>query len=862
MSVDSRIKKKTTIFGNWIVDGDAIGDGTGRKNFVYKLKRGHGNWQEYCALKVIPVIEEYGSLDLLSPDEQNSYGERLFQKTQKAKEEIINMEKLRGNTHIVDYLDFDFVDWSEDDCFGRDMYIRMELLHDLRSEMKHNRIYSEEEIIKIGCDICDALILCHGNGILHRDIKPDNIFVNKNGNYKLGDFGISKSMPDVIHGYAGTGIGAFAYMPAEQLKGKSNNRVDIYSLGLVLYELSNGNKLPFAQEQFVTDQEVIQRLSGKKFPKPSNASTRLAEVILKACAFNPNERYASAEEFLSELENLLKTDEPGNGSNPFHKYVIPAICIVAICAVFGGIFRTIRPNGPHETIPETVLETECAEITVPSKITVENTIPTTIQETLPVRVVEDPGRIVSVDVSASHIAAVYADGTVDAIYFNEDYFNTRSDIQKWRDIVTVSTGNQHTVGLRSDGTVVAAGFNLYGECDVSDWSDIVDITAGYSFTAGLKSDGTVVYTGYNNLSHLYDVSDLTDVIAIDASHASGRALDCLLSDGTWIRRGHVGGGEWGNSEKMYTFIDVATDENGYISKAGDIIDISAGTACSVGLKANGTVKLVKNLKLDGNPGYPKPDILMPGAYDVSSWRDIVSVSSNTEHVVGLRKDGTVALTGPLNPRYKQHFDMSDWTNITGIYAGGEYIIGLAEDGTILAAGMTYIDDGEWKRLDVSALNRKTSIAEETRIKNLYPNLSKDHEGFVLVDNSNTAQDKLCILGYKVSNGLEIEDPYCYSNESMIEIGFTWKDNTDISQTIFAEDGDHDFAQLAIASIKEKRIPSWENEVWFGNHKTPEKKFASTLFFVPENPCYALLLCFDRSGEYAAYAVLKIGYPHP
>lgn len=371
MSVDSRIKKKTAIFGNWTIDGESIGDGSGRKNFVYKLKRGHGNWQEYCALKVIPVIEEYGSLDLLSPDEQNSYGERLFQKTQKAKEEIINMEKLRGNTHIVDYLDFDFVDWSEDDCFGRDMYIRMELLHDLRSELKHNRIYSEEEIIKIGCDICDALILCHGNGILHRDIKPDNIFVNKNGNYKLGDFGISKSMPDVVHGYAGTGIGAFAYMPAEQLKGKSNNRVDIYSLGLVLYELCNGNKLPFAQEQFVTDQEVIQRLSGKKFPKPSNASSKLAEVILKACAFNPKDRYPSAEEFQSDLENML-TGGPVNPSDIIKKIIV-AVCFVAVCLALPWIIGIFREKHPIVTSPTSIPGAE-TEYNVPEQET-EDAIP-------------------------------------------------------------------------------------------------------------------------------------------------------------------------------------------------------------------------------------------------------------------------------------------------------------------------------------------------------------------------------------------------------------------------------------------------------------------------------------------------------
>ncbi len=371
MSVDSRIKKKTAIFGNWIVDGDSIGDGTGRKNFVYKLKRGSAGWEEYCALKVIPLTEEFGVWDQMSPEQQNRYGEMLFQKTQKAKEEIITMEKLRGNTHIVDYLDFDFVDWSEEESFGRDMYIRMELLKDLRTELKHNRTFSETEIIKIGCDICKALRLCHSKGIIHRDIKPDNIFVNKDGNYKLGDFGISKSLPDLSNGYAGTGIGTFAYMPAEQLKGKYNKTVDIYSLGLVLYELSNGNRLPFAVNTYATDQEVIQRLSGQKLPYPSNSSAKLAKVLLKACAFDPKDRYATAEEFQAALESALADDPVASGN--IMKKIAAAVCIIAACVLLAWIIGIFREKDPA-VIPPTSIPLAETEYILPEQET-ENTIP-------------------------------------------------------------------------------------------------------------------------------------------------------------------------------------------------------------------------------------------------------------------------------------------------------------------------------------------------------------------------------------------------------------------------------------------------------------------------------------------------------
>ena len=68
----------------------------------------------------------------------------------------------------------------------------------------------------------------------------------------------------------------------------------------------------------------------------------------------------------------------------------------------------------------------------------------------------------------------------------------------WKDIVAVSAGYVHTVGLKADGTVVATGDNKYGQCNVYDWNDIVAVSAGGVHTVGLKSDGTVVATGKNN----------------------------------------------------------------------------------------------------------------------------------------------------------------------------------------------------------------------------------------------------------------------------------------------------------------------------------------------------------------------------
>lgn len=853
MAIGERIKTGAFVFGNWEAD-IPLGSGSNGKTIVYRLKRSHGESVEYCALKAISLTEEYGSLEQLSAEQQNEYGEILFEKTKKAKGEIAAMEGLRGSGYVVTYLEHTFIDWASEDRFGRDLYIRMELLKDLRHEIKENRIFSENEIIKIGCDICKALIICHSKGIIHRDIKPDNIFYSRDGNYKLGDFGISKSLADPIHGYAGTGIGTFAYLPAEQLKGKYNKLVDIYSLGLVLYELSNGNKLPFAQSRYTTDQEVIKRLSGEALPMPSNASAELGKVILKACAFHPKERYASAEEFLAALEGISNPPVENPPLDKPAKFLsLMMICILAFGLIGYSVWNAVTRASLKSAITETIAETTTPTVpTLPSDTT-ETTIP---KETKPVRIVDDPDRIVSIDASDSHIVAAYADGTVDAIALTK--IPDRYAIRKWTDIESVSAGAQHTVGLRPDGTVVATGDNFYGECNVSDWSDIVKITAGEQFTAGLKSDGTVVYTGYNDLSKEFDVSKVSGVIDIDASE-SGRALDCLLSDGTWIRLGHLGGGEWVIDDKTYMTADIGADEDGYVSKEGNITSISTGSACSVGLKSDGTVELVQNLTLQGYSGYYKPDFLKPGAFNASKWKDITAVSAGSEHVVGLRKDGTVVFTGPLNTRYKKFYDVSSWSGITSIFAGSDYTFGLTRDGTILAAGMTYIDDGEWEQLDVSSLNRKKEASSDG-IESIPEQLSQtDEEGFTLFDNSDRSPEELCILGYKTSNGMEIENQHCYSNESMVEIGFTWKDNTTIGQTLNSGGGNRDYSLEMIEDRKSNCIPKWEKQPWFGSG-TPELSVTHTFSSVPQETYYVLLLSFDKESNFTAYTILKIGFP--
>ena len=110
-------------------------------------------------------------------------------------------------------------------------------------DYKNNNELIDQNIIKdIFIQICKGLKEIHNNKILHRDLTPDNIIIDKNNKIKIGDFGISKILIN-LNNYANTQMGKIHYMAPERLRGlKYNNKVDIYSLGCILYELFTLNE--------------------------------------------------------------------------------------------------------------------------------------------------------------------------------------------------------------------------------------------------------------------------------------------------------------------------------------------------------------------------------------------------------------------------------------------------------------------------------------------------------------------------------------------------------------------------------------------------------------------------------------------
>ncbi len=295
-----------SFWNGWKIES-LIGEGSFGK--VYKIIKEELGYTYDSALKVIRIPQSQS--EVTSIKNQGMSDESVTMYFKSMVEELVSefalMSKFRGTSNIVSYEDH--VIEENKDSFGWTIYIRMELLTPMYEYLRENKL-SVRDVIKLGIDICQALELCQKYNIIHRDIKPENIFVSKFNDYKLGDFGIARQLEKTSSGLSKKGT--YTYMAPEIYKGMPyNSTVDIYSLGIVLYSFLNNNRTPFLppfpQTIRYTDKEKanVLRMSGKELPKPQNAKGRLAEIVLKACAYNPAERYESAYEMRKALETVI-----------------------------------------------------------------------------------------------------------------------------------------------------------------------------------------------------------------------------------------------------------------------------------------------------------------------------------------------------------------------------------------------------------------------------------------------------------------------------------------------------------------------------------------------------------------------------
>lgn len=570
-------KKYGPVFGAWSIIREVGSCSIGK---VFELRRNENGKIQRETLIAASVVQSDGISGCRADQLQ------LSSFTDRAKAELELMKKLDAESGILGCKEYQIIPREG----GWDILIRTELVTPL-PVYANERSLSQEEVAKLGVDICKALELCAKHNIVHGGITPDNIFVSASGEYKLGDLGLGASVGSSIE-----------YTAPEVIKGEIPDlRADLYSLGLVMYQHLNNSGQSLILRSSLSDDiaaletaymrmkaEIIPRVANgdedlemmalkicklfrglvnkenmarKPISAPENNGERLAAAVLKACAFTPKERYISATKMREALER--------------------AEWRVVVTAISAGEYHTVYLKSNGTVVAEGSDDYRRCKV-------------------------DSWTDIIAVSAGSTHTVGLKSDGSVIAIGSDEV---GQCDVNAWQDIIAISAGREHTVGLKFDGTVVAVGNKSKGQCDVEAWTGITALSAGALHTVGLKSDGTVIAVG-NNYYGQCDVDTWKDITAVSAGdfHTVG-----LKADGTVVAVGYNG----------YDQCKVGWWKN--------VVAVSAGKSHTVGLKADGTVVVAGSKWRQQRQVY--------------TWTDIIAVSAGREHTVGLKRDGTIVATG-------------------------------------------------------------------------------------------------------------------------------------------------------------------------------------------------------------------------
>ncbi len=294
-----KIFQGRSVFDNWQI-AELIGEGD--FGSVYRLTKTEAGKELISALRVVTVprsAEEVTSLEAMGYSDDDIY-DFFSEKAGRLDREISQTEKLSGLDNIVSYAEHTVIKSSVETRW--DILIRMELLTPLENVLQTKGIMLSE-VLKLGIDICHALEICEQNGIPELEIKPEHIFVSPNGDYKLGDLGMTKIARKSSGVIPKSNVQI--YTAPEIYAGKEHRPCsDLYSIGLILYKLLNNNKLPFSEYFSGTpDEKAIfgELMKGRKLPPPANATEEQFRIISKACAFDPEKRYQTPYDLRMDL---------------------------------------------------------------------------------------------------------------------------------------------------------------------------------------------------------------------------------------------------------------------------------------------------------------------------------------------------------------------------------------------------------------------------------------------------------------------------------------------------------------------------------------------------------------------------------
>ncbi|MCJ7679167.1 MAG: serine/threonine protein kinase, partial [Candidatus Aminicenantes bacterium] len=263
---------------------------------------------------------------------------------------------------------------------GPSLYITMEYIsgQDLRNMLRMTPHFSVGTAVNIAKQVCQGLVESHRLGVVHRDLKPQNIMIDTEGSVKIMDFGIARSLRTSSVTATGVLIGTPDYMSPEQAEGKDvDERTDIYSLGVILFEMVT-KKVPFTGETALSV-ALKHKTEAPEHPAALNTavSPELNRIILKCLEKDKNKRYAGAAELLDDLsgveqgiptiEKIIPVQKPRTSSEITvilqpRKYIIPVFVGLILISLVLVFWKKVIP--PKPTLSE---ESSVANTSLPTR---------------------------------------------------------------------------------------------------------------------------------------------------------------------------------------------------------------------------------------------------------------------------------------------------------------------------------------------------------------------------------------------------------------------------------------------------------------------------------------------------------------
>jgi len=333
----SIIHKYEPLWGLWRVEGLLGQSGNGE---VYRVTREEWGKKYVSAVELISIAK--GKEDVIS----------------NILNEIEAMYRLRGCMNIVAYEDH--VIFKRKDSSGWDILIRMEDLESLPAYMQEHTL-TRTDVIRLGIDICSALEACGKEGVIHGDIREDNIFVVQSKGFKLGNFRIAREISRKEGEAPPYSSSAFAAPEVLRHNGMDSG-MDIYSLGMVMYKLLNRGRLPFLPlpPDTVTTKDIENSIlgivSGRTLPMPVDAGERLGEMVLKACSYNEKDRFKTPAQFRQRLERILREENRGSKASTAVSIKEERDSIPAEDTIFVQLFQEEETAITSQTVINEVLK--------------------------------------------------------------------------------------------------------------------------------------------------------------------------------------------------------------------------------------------------------------------------------------------------------------------------------------------------------------------------------------------------------------------------------------------------------------------------------------------------------------------------